>query len=92
MHRALARLSAERVEDTLLAEAGDSAGAIDEFRGGKAEHNAATLKAVLGVGQKNLKVAIQPLVDLGFLEQTGETWKIPILYRDGLEITQGKAF
>jgi hypothetical protein len=92
MHRALARLSAERVEDTLLAEAGDSAGAIDEFRGGKAEHNATTLKAVLGVGQENLKVAIQPLVELGFLEQTGETWKIPILYRDGLEITQGKAF
>jgi hypothetical protein len=28
----------------------------------------------------------------GFLEKIGATWKVPMLYRDGLEITQGKAF
>jgi hypothetical protein len=31
-------------------------------------------------------------MDLGFLEQAGATYKIPMLYRDGLRITQGKAF
>jgi hypothetical protein len=26
------------------------------------------------------------------LEETGDTYKVPMLYRDGLKITQGKAF
>ena len=37
--RGLAALSTERVEDTLLAEAGDYAGLIERFRDGRAEHN-----------------------------------------------------
>jgi hypothetical protein len=31
-------------------------------------------------------------MDMGFLERTGETYKVPMLYRDGLNIKQGKAF
>lgn len=31
-------------------------------------------------------------MELGFLEKVGNTYKVPILYREGLAITQGKAF
>jgi len=92
LRRALARLSAERVEDTLLAEAGDSASLIERFRGSKAEHNAVSLAGLLGVAEAQVASAIKPLVELGFLEPIGESYKIPALYRDGLGITQGKAF
>ena len=43
LKRGLARLSNERVEDTLLAEAGDYAQWIERFRNGKAEHNSESI-------------------------------------------------
>jgi hypothetical protein len=91
--KALSRLSSERVEDTLLAEAGDAAPLIEAFRGGKAEHNEATVAAKLGVPEEQVKSAAKPLIEVGFLEAVGESgYKVPMLYRDGLGITQGKAF
>jgi hypothetical protein len=113
--RGLAMLSDERVQDTLLAEAGDLAPYIEAFRGGKAEHSVATIAATLslakprvaarprsgrgavagvarGVGSSDLTQAVRALEELGFLEKLGETYKIPSLYRDGLAVTQGKAF
>lgn len=92
LRRALSRLSTERVEDTLLAEAGEAAPMIEKFRGGKAEHNETTIAKLLGVDKREVKTAIKPLVEIGFLETVGGSFKIPILYREGLEITQGKAF
>jgi hypothetical protein len=91
LKRGLSRLSNDRVEDTLLAEAGDLAHLIERFRDGKAEHNEATIAAVLGLKGEELTVAIRVLMDLGFLAQAGATFQIPMLYRDGLRITQGKA-
>jgi hypothetical protein len=35
---------------------------------------------------------IQFLREIGFLEPIGANFKVPMLYRDGLSITQGKAF
>jgi hypothetical protein len=32
------------------------------------------------------------LIETGFLEEIGSSYKVPMLYREGLEITQGKAF
>ena len=92
LRRALTRLSMERVEDTLLAEAGGDAPMIERFRAGKAEHNVGSLATLLAIPDADVLGRIKPLLDLGFLEQTGETFKIPMLYRDGLYITQGKAF
>jgi hypothetical protein len=92
LKRGLEALSSERVQDTLLAEAGDYASLVEQFRDGKAEHNAASLAATLGAAEDGAIAAAKPLIDLGFLEQTGETFKVPMLYRDGLNITQGKAF
>jgi hypothetical protein len=85
-------LSTERVEDTLLAEAGDQAALIERFRDGRAEHNDASLAEVLGVPLHDVRAAAKPLIEIGFLEQTGDTFKVPMIYRGGLSITQGKAF
>ncbi len=90
--RALSRLSGERVEDTLLAEAGESSGLIEKFRGGKAEHNERSIAEQLGINESEVKTAVKSLVDLGFLEVVGTSYKIPMLYREGLEVTQDKAF
>ncbi len=90
--RGLQALSQERVEDTLLAEAGDYAPTIERFRGGKAEHNEESLATLLEVAVGEVRTAVTPLVELGFLEKAGESYKVPMLYREGLSITQGKAF
>ena len=90
--KGLAALSSERVEDTLLAEAGDYAPLVERFRDGRAEHNDESLSATLAVDVEDVRAAIKPLIELGFLEQTGTTYKVPMLYRGGLSITQGKAF
>jgi hypothetical protein len=92
LKRGLGALSSERVEDTLLAEAGEYAPAIDRFRGGKSEHNFESLSEALGEGPDETKALLKPLTEIGFLEPVGSNFKIPMLYRSGLEITQGKAF
>jgi hypothetical protein len=90
--RALGQLSRQRVQDTLLAEAGLYAPLIERFRDGKAEHNTASLAALLEVEQGAVRSRIQPLMDIGFLEGIKDTYKVPTLYREGRNITQGKAF
>jgi hypothetical protein len=92
LKRGLEALSSERVQDTLLAEAGNYANTINLFRDGKAEHNLASLATILGIPEDGALTAAKPLIDIGFLEQAGESFKVPMLYRDGLNITQGKAF
>ncbi len=88
----LRSLSKQRVEDTLLAEAGPFAVHIERFRGSKAEHNNESLAALLGIRGDDLRDVVQVLSDIGFLESIGSTFKVPALYRDGLGIRQGKAF
>jgi hypothetical protein len=87
------RLSEQRVTDTLFAEAGEDVGLlIAKFRRAKAEHNISTLQETLGLEGDHLNAAVLQLMEVGFLEELRNTWKIPMLYRDGLDITQGKAF
>lgn len=88
----LRALSSQRVEDTLLAEASEEAPLIERFRSGKAEHNRDSLKVVLGGTDDELESRIGFLREIGFLEASGDSYKVPMLYRDGLTITQGKAF
>lgn len=90
--RALSRLSEERVEDTLLAEAGDAVILIEKFKNEKSEHNRASLEILLGLQGAGLEGAIHRLVEVGFLEEIGQTFKVPMLYREGMKIIQGKAF
>ncbi len=88
----LRALSDQRVNDTLLAEAGDRTYLVERFRDGKAEQNDESLAAVLGIGGRELNEAVEFLTEIGFLGRSGASYKVPSLYRDGLKITQGKAF
>lgn len=92
LRKALQDLSATRVNDTLLAEAKSQAPLINKFRGGKAEHNEESIAHLLEIFPSTTREYIKPLIALGFLEETGGNYKIPMLYRSGLNITQGKAF
>jgi hypothetical protein len=92
IRRAQRGLSEQRVQDTLLAEAVDFAPMIEKFRGGKAEQDVASIAKLLGVQESTVKTRIKPLLEMGFLEEVGGSFKVPMLYRDGLQITQGKAF
>ena len=94
VRRAHRALSEQRVQDTLIAENKELAPTIEKFRSGKAEHNEYSLASLLGVAETNVRSAIKPLVEMGFLEEIGGSgsFKIPMLYREGLAVTQGKAF
>ena len=92
LKRGLEALSNERVEDTLLAEAGEYAPIVEQFRSGKAEHNLSSIAATVGKTSEEVKALVQPLKDIGFLEPVGSNFKVPMLYRSGLGITQGAAF
>jgi hypothetical protein len=92
IRRAHRALSEQRVQDTLLAEAADFVPMIEKFRDGKAEHNEGSLGNLLGVSEASARNAVKPLLEMGFLEEKGGSFKVPMLYRDGLQITQGKAF
>lgn len=90
LKRGLDTLSETRVEDTLLAEAGaEAAELIERFRDGKAEHNTVSLRGLLG---DTYATEVKTLEQLGFLEPVGSNWKVPMLYRFGLKITQGRAY
>ena len=92
IRRAQRALSERRVQDTLFAEAADLVPMIEKFRDGKAEHSSKSLADLLGLSEHSVRTAIKPLLEIGFLEEVGSSFKIPMLYRDGLNITQGKAF
>lgn len=85
----LAALSEDKVRTTLIAENPDLEVAIRAFRGQKAEQSAETLAQLLG---RNWNSLVEQLVRIGFLEKLAGSWKVPMLYRDGLEIIQGAAF
>ncbi len=90
--RALSRLSEERVEDTLLAEAGEAVELIEKFRNGRSEHNRNSLSELLNLSGSQLEEAINRLKEAGFLDEIGQSFKVPMLYREGLKIIQGKSY
>lgn len=93
LKRALVRLSEQRVEDTLLAEASNEvAMLIEGFRGSRGEHNDESIAALFRVDASTARHFAETLIDIGLLERAEESYKIPVLYRDGLKISRGKAF
>ena len=92
LRKGLTQLSEERVNDTILSESAVLAPVIERFRGGKAEHNDKSLREILNIPADKFKSTVKSLIEIGFLEDVRGTYKVPALYREGLEITQGKAF
>ena len=91
--RAFERLSEQRVQDTIIAEASkEVAVCIQALRDGKAEHNESSLSKALGLKPKDARPIIEVMMELGLLEPKGATYRVPILYRKGLNIKLGKAF
>lgn len=90
--QAFEMLSAERVNDTLLAEAGEYGRYIERFRGGKADQDLASIAKTLRVSPQSARDIVRVLVSMGFLQQKRDGYTVPPLYRDGLRITQGKAY
>ena len=93
LKKAVVRLSKQRIEDTLMAEYGeDVKTAIKAFRNSKAEHNEETLSVLFGVDIVVTRLIATVLTGIGFLEETRDGYKVPALYRPGLNIVQGKAY
>lgn len=92
LRKGLTQLSVERVNDTILSESAFLAPVVERFRGGKAEHNDDSLKEMLNLPEEKFKSTITSLIEIGFLEDIRGTYKVPAIYREGFEITQGKAF
>ena len=84
-------LSKERVEDTLLSEAADLVPILEKFRNKKAEYDLASLCSLLGLDEDACRTKVRKLMEVGFLEEVGSSYKVPMLYRDGFGIRQGKA-
>lgn len=89
LRKAYTHISTQKLETQLFAEYPEYREWILKFKNSKAEHNKDTLNKLLG---KQWKYRIQKLVKIGFIEEKQNTWKIPFLYRAGLNITQGRAF
>lgn len=93
LRKAAARLSKLRIEDTLMAEYGEDVKiAIKAFTNGKSDHTEKTLAELFHFTDKlQLSLVIKILCDIGFLEQAGSEYRVPPIYRYGLNITRGKA-
>jgi len=85
----LSVVSRDKIQTTLIAENPHLQAQIIAFEKQKAEQNEETLEKLLGADWKD---HCDGLVKIGFLEKVGTSWKVPLLYRDGLGITQGAAF
>ncbi|MBV4429547.1 P-loop ATPase, Sll1717 family [Clostridium tyrobutyricum] len=89
IRQAYLEISQEKLETQLYAEYPSLRKHIEKFANSKAEHNEESLKKMLGIRWKS---RIKNLVDIGFIEEKKNTWKVPFVYREGLNISQGKAF
>jgi hypothetical protein len=65
---------------------------IEKLVGGKAEYSENAFRNLLG---KNWEAIVKDLMSIGLLEKSrassGDFFKIPFIYREGLQITQGRA-
>jgi hypothetical protein len=93
LKKAAVRLSNQRLTDTLMAEYGNDVKiAIKAFENGKVEYSEQNLTALFGFPDPmQTRLVARILCDVGFLEQVGETYRVPCLYRPALNITKGKA-
>lgn len=91
---ALSDASREKVEKHLFAEYPVYRPWLEQLRGGKSQYDLTTLSAVWETSRDETMRRAQALVEMGFWlkekPEAPEFW-IPVIYRDGLEITQGKA-
>jgi hypothetical protein len=90
LEQGLRQLSRMRVDDTLIAEIGESARYVHMLKGRKSEQDLDTLRDIFGLSGDDLNKVVIDLKNYGLLAEYGTSFKIPPLYRTGLDIKQGK--
>ena len=92
---ALNEVSRVRYEQTFKAENPSLTQYTDKLKGQKAEQTLQTLASVWGVDSAEAAIIVDRLIRSGFFERreiSGETtYWIPFIYRDALELVQGRA-
>lgn len=63
-------------------------GDIKKLIGGKTEYNESSLRKIFG---KSWEFTVANLVSIGVLEKRKNVYRVPFVYRKGLEVTQGKS-
>ena len=81
------QVSEDKLKNELKAEYPKCESWIMKFKNHKAEHTAETLESILGTQWKS---RTNKLVEIGFIEEKGKSYKIPYLYQPALDIKQGK--
>jgi hypothetical protein len=90
---ALSDASKEKVEKHLFAEYPNYRPWLDQLRGGKSEYNVETLSALWKISMDEALSRAHSLEEIGFWlkEKNSPEFWIPPIYRDGLDIKQGRA-
>lgn len=92
---ALREVSKVRYEQTFKAENPSLADFTEKLKGQKAEHTFQTLSSLWGRDGIELESVIERLLKAGFFEKRvvkeETTYWVPFIYRDALELVQGKA-
>ncbi|HEY1474011.1 MAG TPA: hypothetical protein VGF53_08010 [Pseudolabrys sp.] len=92
---ALPAVSKARLVQTIYAEYPDTEPFLSKFKGEKTEHTVASLAALWKVPNVVALSKAEELVEIGFFQKRGSreapTFWVPFLYRDALEMIQGKA-
>lgn len=92
---ALREVSRARLEQTLYAEYPELKPPLEKLRGGKTQHSLGSLSRVWGVSDAEAQATAQHLVEVGFFEvrraRTASEYWVPVLYRPGLDLVQGRA-
>jgi hypothetical protein len=94
LKKSVSGLSYQRFTDTLMAEYGSEVKtAIRAFQNSKAEHTEDSLMTLFKSPDiVQVRLIVQSLCEIGFLEKIGENYRVPLIYRSELGITQGKAY
>lgn len=93
--QALPRVSETRLNTYLFAEYPSEREFIEKLRGEKAEQTPESLSAIWSMDRAAAVAKANELVSMGFFQLRGprseHTYWVPFLYRDGLDMVQGKA-
>jgi hypothetical protein len=92
---ALPTVSGARLNQYLYAEYPNERPFVSKLDGEKAEQTPESLSELWGLDRDAVIAEAKKLVELGFFEQRGDkdrpTFWIPFLYRDALNLVQGRA-
>ena len=87
----LPEVSRVRLEQTLYAEYPELKARMEALDGGKTDQSVASLARLWRVNEHTARSVAQKLIEIGFFEQRADSFWVPFLYRDALNMVQGSA-